>query len=745
MILKEYQIDATRDLLEDSKKLLGKSDQSVIVFRSPTGSGKTVMMARFLQMIVKDADIKVPIAFIWAAPRKLHEQSKNSIEEYFEDNRILECSYFEELQDRQIQKNEILFLNWHSINQKDNIFIRENETENYLDIVIQRTKEANRKIILIIDESHSHATTDNAKYIIDKIQPSLTVEVSATPIIRDPDKIVSIPLEDVKEEEMIKKSVSFNPGFGNILKNHSLESDISSSTESFVLDEALKKRESLVKAYKAEGKDINPLLLVQLPDKRNLIDDQIKESVVSRLNDKYKINVQNGKLGIHLSGQSNKENLKNIQKLNSSVEVLLFKQAIALGWDCPRAAILVLFRDWKNFEFSIQTLGRIMRVAEPDVGYYQNDILNYGYVYTNLSSIKINPDVENYMRIHTSYRKEAYLPLQFNSFNRTRHRETTRLSPLFTELFLQQAKLYGLSDKINLSNQVVEESLISDVEISDIDQAASYGVESSVSTSIDNNDDLQRIFDFFVRNNLTPFYPEDRSIGRVKKSIYRFFEVELKMHYAELNQWRNILNIVLSEDNRNHFLEVLRLTKDAYKEEVAKRESDYNNNKQWEIPEEMNFPGSFVKDEDAGTSIMQPFYYNAQWKTETSFIEKLKNSKNIEWWFKNGDEGLSFFAVPYQDENDENRSFYIDFIVKFKDGRIGLFDTKSGNTIIDSRYKSDGLQEYIQRHQVDKNFIGGIITSDADINNANIWHIYKGKGGDIQNKHFGNWELLDSI
>ena len=43
---------------------------------------------------------------------------------------------------------------------------------------------------------------------------------------------------------------------------------------------------------------------------------------------------------------------------------MVFKQAITVGWDCPRSSILVLFREWKKFEFSIQTIGRIIRMPE---------------------------------------------------------------------------------------------------------------------------------------------------------------------------------------------------------------------------------------------------------------------------------------------------------------------------------------------------------------------------------------------
>ena len=86
------------------------------------------------------------------------------------------------------------------------------------------------------------------------------------------------------------------------------------------------------------------------------------------MKDKYKISTEKGnnKLAIWLSGEHiNKE---DVEKQDSEVEVLLFKQAIALGWDCPRAQILVLFREWHSPIFSIQTVGRIMRMPEPDQG-----------------------------------------------------------------------------------------------------------------------------------------------------------------------------------------------------------------------------------------------------------------------------------------------------------------------------------------------------------------------------------------
>jgi len=51
-----------------------------------------------------------------------------------------------------------------------------------------------------------------------------------------------------------------------------------------------------------------------------------------------------------------KENLELVEKNNSPINFLIFKQAAATGWDCPRASILVMFREIKNPSFHIQTV-----------------------------------------------------------------------------------------------------------------------------------------------------------------------------------------------------------------------------------------------------------------------------------------------------------------------------------------------------------------------------------------------------
>ena len=345
---------------------------------------------------------------------------------------MLECSNIEELTDKKISENEILFLNWESINKKDNVFIRENENDFNLTSIIKNTLRDGREIILVIDESHHTATAENTKGLIEIMNPKITIEVSATPHMTS-DNIVKVKFEDVVREGMIKEKVSLNPE----LKEDKLEGE---GSDEFILKEALKKREELLKKFKEIGKEhINPLLLIQVPDNNSTDFTNKTDEIENLLAKKFNITTDNGKLAVYLS--EDKRNLENISKNDNEVDVLLFKQAIALGWDCPRAYILVLFREWHSEKFSIQTVGRIMRM--PEIQRYDIEDLDKGYVYTNIANnnIKIEEELaRDYFTIYTSRRNENYKNIDLVSYHIMRQRETTRLAPSFITYVFKTCK-----------------------------------------------------------------------------------------------------------------------------------------------------------------------------------------------------------------------------------------------------------------------------------------------------------------
>jgi len=738
MQLKDYQEIAIDDLLTKTKKLLGYSDSKKLVFKAPTGSGKTIMMAEFLKRLVDDREVKESLSFIWTAPRQLHIQSRDKLESYFDTSRALKCSYFEDLDDRKISENEILFFNWESINRKDNIYIRDNEQDFNLSKVLEKAKEEEREIILVIDEAHHHSTSDISQSLIQMIGPKLTIEVSATPVLEG-DEDVNVQLEDVKKEGMIKKAVILNDDFDNIIKQGKIRTQkLSGGSEELVIDTAIKKRLELIKAYKKEKANINPLILIQLPDRIGQVEDRMRERVESILKNKYKISTEKGnnKLAIWLSGEH--VNKEDVERLDSIVEVLIFKQAIALGWDCPRAQILVLFRQWHSAIFSIQTVGRIMRMPEPDKGHYESEILNYGYVYTNLDDVEIQEDAaKGYITIYTSKRRDIYKPINLLSCYPKRQREKTRLAPFFTEIFLAEAKKYGLKKKIDKKAKKVDLRLIADYKAEGVDALVGTKIVGDKAIKV-SDFDLQKLLDFFVRNNLTPFYPEDRSVGRVKEAIYKFFEKELKMWYGDV--WEEIVQMVLSDKNSRHFVNVLGKAKEKYQSEAIKRESEMISVENWNIKDFYNFPDEYMK-EERKKSILKPFYSKYGSKAEEAFVKFLEERNNkVEWWFKNGDRDATFFAVPYK--NGELKPFYVDFIVKMKDGRVGLFDPH-GTHLSDFGVKSDGLLVYIQKeNKKGKKLFGGIVANTDSRNYRGRWVWFDKTGNKLKKDDFSNWQGL---
>lgn len=744
--LTNYQEEAVRALLENAQKLLRQTGEKKLVFKAPTGSGKTIIMAEFLARFADDTG-HTPCGFIWAAPRQLHEQNKEKIDAHFEDSRAMDCSFFEDLNDRRIGENEILFFNWESIRQNNNIVIRENEQDNNLSSVIERTRDAGRQIVLVIDESHFHAQAETSQNLITAIAPDLTIEVSATPVMQNPDEIVRVDIDDVKAEgmtgkAMIKKSVVLNEDFKNVLqKGHvdTIKSELAGSTDDIVLREALKKREELARAYKEAGMAINPLLLIQLPDRRGQADEDRQEMITRTLKDKHGIGIDNGKLAIYLS--EDKQNLENVTRNDSEVEVLIFKQAIALGWDCPRAQILVLFREWASPVFSIQTIGRIMRMPEPDRGYHDNEILNYSYVYTNLADIEIKDDIgRGYMVMHTSKRIAKYKNIGLPSVHRERHREQTRLTPLFTRLFLDEAQTYELEKKIKTKNQHVHPAFISDWKTENIDEVAGEHIGTTAQLETASDMDLQRLFDYFVRKSLSPeFHPEDRSVGRVKEAIYQFFKRHLGMEKAD--RFQDIISIVLSEDNQSHFKVVIDAAKLAHIHEAKKREEKLAYD-MWEVPDRLPFGEGYVEIETR-KSVMEPFFSNEKWQSEKAFIEFLEKPRNdVLWWFKNGDRDAIFFAVPYK-QGDGQSPFYVDFVVVMKDGSIGLFDPHS-IYLTDFGAKSDGLRAYIAGlKKKGRKVFGGIVANTDPRYFTGQWMVYNGNGKDVHEGDWTNWTRLE--
>lgn len=751
--LVNFQKEKVSELLDYSVKSLNSSTfPNTIIFQSPTGSGKTIMASELIKELYNH---EKDISFIWIAPGNLQEQSKIKLQNYLSSSPEIKHSYFKDL-DNHIKAGEILYMNWQSINKKDtNIIVQESERNFNLVNIVENTIEQGNRIVLLIDESHYGAKSDISLSLIRSMKPSLTIEISATPKLLELEpgtieyKLVNANLAEVKEANLIKNLIVLNEGVGiKVTKNQKEVEILQDFTNEQVVKKAIKKRNEIEKGFLEEKSKIKPLLLIQLPDSKKNSNTDMKDEILEILS-KNKLTTENKKVSIYLSGEN--VNMDEENQPFESVEVLIFKQAIALGWDCPRAHILAIFREIKSFAFEVQTIGRICRFPEPGRGYFNNNELNNAYIFSNIPSIELKDSfAQSFISIHESDRQKGgvYEPINLHSYHTIRNREKTRFDSSFEKLFEKTSLNLAISKKINIKNPIVKSTIVQDViqSVEDI----SKGIDQK-NIELTDPKNLQNYFDSFISKAISNngFFPEQRSVNRLKNSIYSFCESNFSLDKKIREEQLKIMLIVLDEKNTKYFNELIEKTIELYSEYVKENETiRLGFNGQWNVPEKIRL-NSFIdglKKSNSKKSIMQPFFAESKlYKSEKKFIEYLEKSEEVKWWFKNGDRDMTYFAVPYEKENS-SAPFYVDFIVFYKNNEVGLYDTKQGITLdtFDTYIKNMGLQKYLNNEKYKKFKLHGGIVSNTNVDYSGNWKIYKSTDKtNIRDINKNGWKLLD--
>ena len=749
----KYQQRAVAELVDKTVQLLSLgTPRQQLIFKAPTGSGKTVMAAQMLGDLTDELASRTDcpvneVAFIWFAPNKLHQQSYCKLKEFFGETRVLRTVMFDELDhaDGVIRPGEILFVNWESINKKNNVIVRDSEQNNSLYEITRRTQqEQGTPIVAIIDEEHQFwsKTADKTADVLRRIMPRVEIRISATPKTKS-DYTVTIPREEVIKEQMIKERVILNP---DIDKGFSDERELTQN----LIECALRKRNQLAEAYKKEGTNINPLLLIQLPnDKTEALsaeEQNLVEQIKTYLDVIKGINEENGKLAVWLSGE--KSNLPGLEKPDCLTEVLLFKQAIALGWDCPRAAVLLIFRKHQGNEFTVQTVGRILRM--PEQRYYATEALNVGYVYTDISK-----DVINIVSEDMSYLcKDAFLAVRreglqnvalTSSYSQYLSADRNRLNPDFRKVLAQvfeerwavqqpllfslveleglggeptsggidtQSKAYQNREKVrsfirfDVKNVNIEipKDVVFQNEVTSIHVGEEGRVEYARSVG-----ELQRIYSDFCNKLLGGNFERKHSTGVLASYLLSYMEEHFDVFETEA------IKVILYHANLSKFEEIVTLALQRYLKIIEQRRGerkarsfvDYT----WEVPAERYYKvETHHLEERAKNHALLPFVeLNAASNPEQKFAAFLEqNAAYIDWWYKNGDEGKQHYAVPYDQADGTKSLFYVDFVVRMKNGQVFLFDTKSKDSDPEAPNKHNALVDYLQANK-DKNLKGGVL------------------------------------
>jgi len=743
MKLKNYQeknIERLVDLVFEQLDIDGMRRK--IVFQAPTGAGKTVMMTEAMCRIhetIADNDCQYNrVAFVWIAPNALHIQSYMSMKNAMSETKRLSPIIYDEMDlgcDGYIKPGEVLFVNWQSINKEKNVMVRGSEQVASIYDIFERTTIAhNIPIVCIIDEEHMFAgeKAKQSEKVLSRMNPKLEVRISATPQTLQPDAFIKIDRTQVINEGMIKMGISLNPAIKG--------GDTDYGMNMYLLGEAMKKREKLAEAYERIGKKINPLLLIQLPNdsSESMSEDEVKlkEGIMQILEAMHGSTVSNGKVAVWLSGE--KQNLEGIERFDSTANVLLFKQAIAMGWDCPRAAVLLIFRKLSSEAFTIQTVGRIMRM--PEQRFYNDPILNTGYVYTDLSAdvIKIEPDAMDYITLqHSNLRDEIDGQLKLKSFKQERsNKENNELKVDFRRILKQRmaeewTMVYEpamfdfeaeegdttayrnttlenrkkLSKKhVNLDIQSIKVEIPADMDI--LDEEGLVVVENKTGFA-KTPGEISEIFKKFCNDRLNG-WQKSKCTGILQSALINAMEELFDIFETDA------MRIICSKQNQPVFIDLIQKTLDYYKRNVLQKELRSQKGVvecEWNLPMVRDYKDSTHHlDESVKNHALMPYYeQNNVSLPEQKFTRYLeKNTEYIEWWYKNGDSGAEHFAVKYTSSEGRDALFFVDYIIKLKNGTLCLFDTKTENSDREAPYKHNALIDYLAENGNGK-MIGGII------------------------------------
>ncbi len=481
--------------------------------------------------------------------------------------------------------------------------------------------------------------------------------------------------------------------------------------------------------------------------------------VKARLKTVHDITTNNGRLAIWLS--NDKQNLEGLENDHNMTEVLLFKQAIALGWDCPRAAVLLIFREIQSTSFGVQTVGRIMRM--PEQKYYPDPLLNHGWVYTNLSRDRIEIVAEDMNYISKSlvaYRRQdlanvSLLSVYSERLSADRNRLGPDFWPVLVEAFnsrwfkcpIQQefdfspfededdngdgknAEAYNSGfltdiarnreqaeriDHIDFGNHGIQVQIVSDVEVTG-EAGTTLIDENKIKKFARNQEELNKMMTDFCEKLLTGF--EKISVTTLRGYLYQLMEEYLGFFETEAPK------VILYYRNRPKFEDILRRAIAKYIERINKRREEAKKRSfktyQWEIPEsrEYNEAANQVVPETKNHALM-PFIQQKKTSTPEQHFEAFLEDYNesIDWWYKNGDEGKQHYAIPYTTMSGTQGLFYVDFVIRMKNGQIFLFDTKSVGSDIEAPNKHNALIDYMNSEANARLHLkGGVIIEDKGL------------------------------
>ncbi len=354
------------------------------LLQAPTGSGKTLMLGRALEQI--KGKTGAPCVWFWFAPfTGLVAQTRAALANQCPSLRLRELE-----RDRSAlltHDGDVFIQTWALVatsrREARKVRTRTEDTPS-LDDMVEDLRDRGMRIGVVIDEAHlnfgSSAQTA-ASFYLNVLRPDFTLLATATP---NDEKLLEFERRagvTVDNRIVVSRAQAVAAGLNKhgltlgVVRLEGQDADLI-DRETAALTVAWRRHEQIKQRLSERGIGVTPLMLVQVEDEAQGGPDPA-EDARRRL---IEIGVPGSMIAVHTSKEPDAE--FHSLAYDPSREVLIFKVAVATGFDAPRAWTLASLRPTRGVNFGLQIVGRIMRVhplVRPIHG--QDPLLDRGWVF----------------------------------------------------------------------------------------------------------------------------------------------------------------------------------------------------------------------------------------------------------------------------------------------------------------------------------------------------------------------------
>ena len=562
------------------------------------------------------------------------------------------------------QENGALLSHFENLEEKD--FLEKDKHNTIINSLANVIKLSNP--LIVIDEGHKTKTKLSIEFIKD-LNPSFIIEYTATPR-PESNILVEIYPSELKEEQMVKLPI--------VLEN-------TAQWQNSILRGVLVRNELEKDSKKNKLEYIRPIALLQAEsdrkDKDCITIDKIKEFLIKDCK------ISEEEIAIKTSNTNELEN-KNLFSPRCKIRYIITINALAEGWDCSFAYILISVANIGSKIAVEQIIGRILRMPnakKKDEKLFNS--LNKSYIFASAKNFQ-----EASEQIISGLESNGFSKLDLVNANDKNQRYELDVERKFKEN-LSVPIMFFNNDKLSFEDLIGEEFELSK-QNAEIDFKVNYDSDRRAEIDINEKDKwvigAQQILN--IPHKIKNASKEELVLWLSKK--LRFTELEHKDKLKFLDNFieYHLKKISLSELSINRYILVTRLNEiinQILEDHAKKRFDKFLKDEKIIVKELEKFPEKIIISELPNKNWNKSYYEKIDKlnKEELKFIERLDLLESVKFWVRCRERREDSFFIQGWKKN----KFYPDFIAITKKNNIIALEWKGEDRVSneDTQYKEE--------------------------------------------------------